>query len=239
MVRISSFLSSLSLSGTLAAVIGPQHNDEPELMAVQRRQGATYFQNWSEGNSNIRCQQRGNGFSANWNSKGGFVCGLGWRGSGSRVIKYSGTYEAKGPGYLAVYGWTKNPLIGTVLFSFTTHHQLIETEYYILDSYAELAPNEPWTKKGNFTIDGEGTFTVYTSQRVNKPSIEGTRTFMQYWSVRTEKRVGGTISTQKHFNEWKKYNMNLGNHDYVVLAVEGYTATGGSGSSGSSTLNLS
>jgi endo-1,4-beta-xylanase len=93
--------------------------------------------------------------------------------------------------------------------------------------------------KGNFTIDGEGTFTVYTSQRVNKPSIEGTRTFMQYWSVRTEKRVGGTISTQKHFNEWKKYNMNLGNHDYVVLAVEGYTATGGPGSSGSSTLTLS
>ncbi|KAK1828776.1 endo-1,4-beta-xylanase B [Podospora conica] len=223
MVKISSFLSGLAVPGTLAAVVGPQHNDEPEVMAMERRQGASYFQNWSEGNSNIRCQQRGNGFSANWNSKGGFVCGLGWRGSGSRVIKYSGTYEAKGPGYLAVYGWTKNPLI----------------EYYILDSYAELAPNEPWTKKGNFTIDGEGTFTIYTSQRVNKPSIEGTRTFMQYWSVRTEKRVGGTISTQKHFNEWKKYNMNLGNHDYVVLAVEGYTATGGPGSSGSSTLNLS
>lgn len=124
-------------------------------------------------------------------------------------------------------------------FAWSTCHPLTGTEYYILDSYSELAPNEPWTKKGNFTIDGEGIFTIYTSQRVNKPSIEGTRTFMQYWSVRTEKRVGGTISTQKHFNEWKKHNMNLGNHDYVVLAVEGYTATGGSGSSGSSTLNLS
>lgn len=61
---------------------------------------------------------------------------------------------------------------------------------------------------------------------------------MQYWSVRTEKRVGGTITTKKHFDEWQKYQMRLGNHDYVVLAVEGYTATGGPGSSGSATLNL-
>lgn len=45
-----------------------------------------------------------------------------------RTIKYSGTYNATGPGYLAVYGWTRNPLI----------------EYYILESYADLAPNEPW-----------------------------------------------------------------------------------------------
>ena len=124
MVKISSFLPGLALQGTLAAVIGPQHSDEPELMAIERRQGASYFQNWSEGGSNIRCQQKGNGFSANWNSRGGFVCGLGWRGSGSRTIKYSGTYEAKGPGYLAIYGWTKNPLIGTSPIPTNTYHEL-------------------------------------------------------------------------------------------------------------------
>ena len=120
MVKISSFLPGLALQGTLAAVIGPQHSDEPELMAIERRQGASYFQNWSEGGSNIRCQQKGNGFSANWNSRGGFVCGLGWRGSGSRTIKYSGTYEAKGPGYLAIYGWTKMqaPQSGMLLLAF-------------------------------------------------------------------------------------------------------------------------
>ncbi|KAK0732232.1 concanavalin A-like lectin/glucanase domain-containing protein, partial [Lasiosphaeris hirsuta] len=205
-----------------AARIGPQpQSTEPE-GNLKARQGY-YFQNWSEGGSNIRCSNGGGGsFSANWNSKGGFVCGKGWSGGGVRTIKYTGTYNATGPGYLAVYGWTKNPLI----------------EYYILESHADLAPNEPWTAKGNFTIEGEGTFDIYQSTRTNKPSIEGTRTFQQYWSVRTEKRVGGTVSTKKHFDEWSKRGMRLGNHDYVVMAVEGYTKTGGPGSSGSASISL-
>ncbi|KAK0652436.1 concanavalin A-like lectin/glucanase domain-containing protein [Cercophora newfieldiana] len=223
MVQLSSLLTVLLAPGVLGrALIGPQLPDNEYENHLRARQGY-YFQNWSEGGSNIRCSNgNGGGFSANWNSKGGFVCGKGWRGSGARTIKYSGTYTATGPGYLAVYGWTRNPLI----------------EYYILDSYADLAPNEPWTSKGNFTIEDEGTFEIFTSTRVNKPSIEGTRTFQQYWSVRSEKRVGGTISTKKHFDEWAKRQMRLGSHDYVVLAVEGYTKTGGPGSSGSASLTI-
>lgn len=139
----------------------------------------------------------------------------------SRTIKYSGTYNASGPGYLAIYGWTRNPLI----------------EYYIVDSYPELAPNEPWTSQGEFTSD-EGTYEVFTSTRVNKPSIEGTRTFQQFWSVRKEKRVGGTVTTTKHFDEWKKRGMNLGRYDSVIVAVEGYTANGGWGSSGSASITI-
>jgi endo-1,4-beta-xylanase len=138
-----------------------------------------------------------------------------------RTIKYSGTYNATGPGYLAVYGWTRNPLI----------------EYYIIESHADLSPNEPWTSKGNFTIE-EGTYEIFTSTRVNKPSIEGTRTFQQYWSVRSEKRVGGTVTTGKHFDEWAKRGMKLGGHDYVIMATEGYTANGGPGSSGSTSITL-
>ncbi|KAK4199545.1 concanavalin A-like lectin/glucanase domain-containing protein [Triangularia verruculosa] len=216
MVQFSSLLLG---AGILQAVSGAPSPDADG--SIKQRQGY-YFQNWSEGNSNIRCVNgQGGSFTANWNSRGGFVCGKGWSGGGARTIKYSGSYNATGPGYLAVYGWTRNPLI----------------EYYILESYAELAPNEPWTSKGNFTID-EGTFEVFTSTRVNKPSIEGTRTFQQYWSVRSEKRVGGTVTTQKHFDEWKKRGMNLGRYDYVVMAVEGYTATGGSGSAGSASITL-
>ncbi|RYC56471.1 hypothetical protein CHU98_g9736 [Xylaria longipes] len=137
------------------------------------------------------------------------------------AVKYSGTYEPKGPGYLALYGWTTNPLI----------------EYYIMDSHGDLAPNEPWTAKGNFTIDGEGTYAVYTSTRVNKPSIVGTATFQQYWSVRNETRVGGTITTSKHYDAWRSFGMNLGGHNYMILATEGYT-NGANGPSGSSSVNL-
>ncbi|KAK4184213.1 endo-1,4-beta-xylanase B [Podospora australis] len=215
-------LLTTTILPALAAAAPPQGPAPNPDSSLQSRQGY-YFQNWSEGGSNIRCTNgAGGSFSANWNSKGGFVCGKGWSGGGGRTIRYSGTYNATGPGYLAVYGWTRNPLI----------------EYYILDSYADLAPNEPWTSKGNLTIDGEGSFEIYQSTRVNKPSIEGTRTFQQYWSVRTEKRVGGTITVQKHFDEWAKKGMRLGRHDYVVMAVEGYTKTGGPGSSGSASITL-
>ncbi|KAH6651239.1 concanavalin A-like lectin/glucanase domain-containing protein [Chaetomium tenue] len=209
--------ASLLVPGMLAAPAAEPANN------LQARFDGNGFNSWSEGGSNIRCVNgQGGSFTANWNSKGGFVCGKGWNGQGARTIKFTGTYNATGPGYLAIYGWTRNPLI----------------EYYIVESHADLAPNEPWTSKGEFTIDGEGTYEIFTSTRVNKPSIEGTRTFQQYWSVRKEKRVGGTVTTTKHFDAWKAKGMGLGNYDSVIVAVEGYTADGGPGSSGSASINI-
>ncbi|KAF2795191.1 glycoside hydrolase family 11 protein, partial [Melanomma pulvis-pyrius CBS 109.77] len=174
---------------------------------LAERQGF-YWSSWQEGSGNYNCRNgNGGSYSVTWQGKsGGFVCGKGWSPGGSRTVKYTGTYEPVGPGYLSLYGWTNNPLI----------------EYYIVDSYGTLEPGEPWTSKGNFTFE-EGTYELYQSTRVNKPSIEGTRTFQQYWSVRTEKRVGGTITTGKHFDAWSKAGMKLGRHNYMILATEGYT----------------
>ncbi|KAI1460747.1 glycoside hydrolase family 11 protein [Annulohypoxylon moriforme] len=169
--------------------------------AIQARQGGYFWSSWSEGGGTFRCNNgAGSTYSVTWQTSGGasgFVCGKGWSPGGNRAVKYEGTYDTKGPGYLSLYGWTRNPLI----------------EYYIVDAHGDLLPNEPWTEKGNFTFD-EGTYTVYTSTRVNKPSIVGTATFQQYWSVRTEQRVGGTITTGKHFEEWANLRMRLGGHDY-------------------------
>lgn len=51
---------------------------------IEARQGY-YFQNWSEGGSNIRCNNGGGGsYTADWDSPGGFVCGKGWMGAGAR-----------------------------------------------------------------------------------------------------------------------------------------------------------
>ncbi|KAK4140746.1 concanavalin A-like lectin/glucanase domain-containing protein [Dichotomopilus funicola] len=220
MVNLSLLAASFGAATVLATPLpGPQTQTQN---TINPRQGGYYFQNWSEGGSNIQCNNgQGASYTANWNSQGGFVCGKGWSYGGERTITYSGTYNATGPGYLAVYGWTRNPLI----------------EYYIIESHADLAPNEPWTLLGEFSSE-EGDYELYSATRVNKPSIEGTRTFQQFWSVRKEQRVGGTVTTKTHFDEWAKVGLRLGSHDYSIIATEGYTANGGPGSAGSSSINV-
>jgi len=101
----------------------------------------------------------------------------------------------------------------------------------VIENFGTYNPSTGATPYGSVQSDG-GTYNLYRSQRVQQPSIEGTRTFYQYWSVRTVKRSGGTVTMANHFNAWKAAGLNLGTHDYMVVATEGYF------SSGSATVNV-
>ncbi|KAK8027240.1 Endo-1-4-beta-xylanase A [Apiospora marii] len=158
-----------------------------------------YYSFWTDGGGNVNYQNTAAGsYSVNWQNCNNFVGGKGWNPGSARTISYNSTWNNFGVNsYLAVYGWTRNPLV----------------EYYVVEAY------------GSITDDG-GTYDIYQTTRVNQPSIEGTSTFPQFWSVRTQKRTSGTVNVQKHFDAWKSSGLQLGSHDYQIVATEGYQSSG-------------
>jgi endo-1,4-beta-xylanase len=171
-------------------------------------------------------------FKCNWSStvsgKGNFLARSGKKFNSTKLhsevgnisVKYNAeNYAPVGNGisYLCVYGWTKSgngaPLV----------------EYYIVDNWGQTnRPPGSWTgavSKAAFTID-DGTYDIYETKRTDMPSIEGTKTFQQYWSVRRTRRTSGTISVSEHFKKWESLNMKLGNLYETALCVEGYNSSG-------------
>ena len=69
--------------------------------------------------------------------------------------------------------------------------------------------NSNHTCHGTFESDG-GVYEVWRKWRINAPSIVGTATFPQYWSVRTKRHTGGTVNTTRHFEKWAKAGLPLG-----------------------------
>lgn len=118
------------------------------------------------------------------------------------TINYGGYFNPQGNGYLAVYGWTRNPLV----------------EYYVIESYGTYNPGSQAQYKGTFYTDGDQ-YDIFVSTRYNQPSIDGTRTFQQYWSIRKNKRVGGSVNMQNHFNAWQQHGMPLGQVSSLLVVL--------------------
>lgn len=180
-----------------------------------------YYSFWKDSGSASMTLHSGGRYASQWtNNTNNWVGGKGWNpGSSSKVVNYSGYYGVSNSqnSYLALYGWTRSPLI----------------EYYVIESYGSYNPAScsGGTDYGSFTSDG-ATYNVRRCLRTQQPSIDGTQTFYQYFSVRNPKKgfgnISGTITFANHANFWASKGLNLGNHNYMVLATEGYQSSGSS-----------
>ena len=142
-----------------------------------------------------------------------FDCTQKYTEMGDITLEYGADYEPDGNSYLCVYGWTRSPLV----------------EFYIVDSWGSWRPPGANAALGTVEVDG-AVYDIYKTIRVNQPSIDGTKTFDQYWSVRQEKpegtRLEGTISVSKHFDAWAECGLELGKMYEVAFTVEGYQSAG-------------
>ncbi|WP_246022871.1 glycoside hydrolase family 11 protein [Halosimplex halophilum] len=169
-----------------------------------------FYSFWTnaEGTVTMTLGTAGN-YELEWNDTNSTVCGLGWETGARRNVEYDATFDPGSNGYLCLYGWTTDPLV----------------EYYIVEDHGPYQPGDSF--QGTVDTDG-GTYDIYTSQRTNAPSIEGTATFPQYWSIRQSGRTSGTITTGNHFDAWADNGMDMGSHDYQIMATEAYQSTGSS-----------
>jgi endo-1,4-beta-xylanase len=149
----------------------------------------------------------------NWSGCSDALGGKGWSSGSARTIGYNCSLQ--NCNCFGAYGWTKNPLI----------------EYYVSDMGSHSG-----TYIGTVSSDG-GTYTVYTYQRVNAPSIIGTTTFWQYKSDRQSdqsQNANHAITLGNHINYWKAHcGHGWGSQSSAELKMQGENwnkATGYSGS---------
>lgn len=177
---------------------------------------------WSSGSGGcLTSYGKGAAFKATWNNSGDFLSrvGLQWDetktydqyGTISADYAYTKTGSAGGYSFIGIYGWSNTPLV----------------EYYIVDDwFGSGPPTGGGTMKGTLSVDG-GTYNIYMHTQNNQPSIHGTQTFPQFFSVRQTARQCGHISLTEHFKKWASLGMNLGKMYEAKLLIE---AGGGSGS---------
>ena len=194
--------------------------------------GSPYgYEMWDNGNNgNYKMiwygpdDRGGAAFRAEWNNPNDFLGRVGYYwGNGGKYASYGNIFcdfeytrsadKTAGPySYIGIYGWSRNPLV----------------EYYIVEDwfsnnyYSTFNPVGKDTIGVNhhdtFTVDGS-VYYIYKKDSTGS-SIDGQKTFTQYFNVRQSPRKSGTISITKHFDKWAELGMPLGNMYECKFLVE-------------------
>lgn len=186
--------------------------------------GDLFFTHWKDGGSTSLTLNTDGAFSVSWEGGGyNYVGGPGWHfGDKDRVIGYRFN-EDSGASYITLYGWGYDQ-------NMPSSNPAHLVEYYILQRWT-YDPSKDGTYGKTFVSNGIE-YSTYRSIREQKPSINGTTTFYQYWSKPTKQRPLGEdneIVFADHVKAWADTgwilpNMNNFNASddptYQVMAVE-------------------
>jgi hypothetical protein len=157
-------------------------------------------------------------FKVDWDLNGyGFVANEGLLFDRTQTAEEIGTisgdfaFTRSGDGqcHIGVYGWLVDPLM----------------EYYVVEDWTVWRPAVDYNLEGTILVNG-GEYDVYTNTQVNQPSIQGTTTFQQWWSVRKTGRQCGHVSISEHFAQWASMGMAAGKMHEAKLLVEGFNGSG-------------
>ncbi len=180
-----------------------------------------HYEIWYQGGNNSMTYYDNGTYKASWSNTGDFLARVGFRYDEKQTYEQVGPIDAYfnwkkdgsagGYNYIGIYGWTVDPLV----------------EYYIVDDwFNKPGANLLGQRKGEFEVDG-AKYEIWQNTRVQQPSIKGTSTFPQYFSVRSNSRSCGHIDITAHFKKWESLGMRMGKMYEAKVLVE---AGGGTGS---------
>ena len=218
-----------STSGTIDACKDQMgHEGSGKTDRGQNNQSATgkvgnspyHYEIWYQGGNNTMTSYDNGTFTASWSGTNDFLARVGFKYNEDKSYEELGPIDAYfnwkksgsagGYNYIGIYGWTVDPLV----------------EYYIVDDWYNKPGSYLGQKKGEFQVDGD-TYEIFQNTRNQQPSIKGTSTFPQYFSVRRSARSCGHIDITAHFKKWESLGMKMGKMYEAKVLVE---AGGGSGS---------
>lgn len=186
--------------------------------------GDFFFTHWKDGGSASLTMDPDGAFSVRWEGGGyNYVGGPGWHfGDEDRVIGYRFN-EDSGANFITLYGWGYDKHMST-----SNPAHLVE--YYILQRWT-YDPSQNALYGKTFISNGVE-YSTYRSTREQKPSINSTSTFYQYWSKPAQQRPLGqdhAIVFADHVQAWADTGWILPDMDnldasddptYQVMAVE-------------------
>jgi hypothetical protein len=177
--------------------------------------GSYQWQLWSNTTTGCLTTYSDGAFSANWNSSGDLLAGVGLKFDATKTYQEIGIFSADFAerktgtagtySYIGIHAWTKDP-------SF---------EIYIVEDSFNVPPPKPSAPLlGTLTVDG-GTYDIYKDVVTSAGD-----SITELSSIRRPTRSCGHISISEHFAKWTELGVQLGKMQLVEVFVESGGGTG-------------